>query len=104
MELQTIIERQREINNKLYNTKKLTLGERQEWTQALVISIIDSLSRILAQINWKIWEKKVEVNALKIRLELIELFSLVLSLMDIWGMGEEEIYQLYLAKKGKNEK
>ena len=84
---------------------ELSLGEREHWTKEHVVCMLDELSEVLGQINWKHWKKtRREVDEMEIRYELIDLLCFLLNLMLVWGMTPKDIFTMHKAKLFENHK
>lgn len=78
-------------------------GNKEQMTKEYVLAILDELSEVLMQINWKIWKKsKIKIDELELKYELIDILIFTITLMQVWGMDAKEAYQLYLNKTGEN--
>ncbi len=100
--LDSMVGMQRKFGKKFINFDKLTLIQKEKWTKEMVVAMIDELSEILGQINFKHWKKRVNVNQMEVKYEIIDLLHFVLELMLIWGMNEKDIFSMYVAKMHEN--
>lgn len=101
-QLNKMLEVQKEFNKKFYDKTTMTLEDKQEWTQKLVLAIHGELSEIQEHINWKWWKKPTLINEHEIRYELADIQAFLNSLYDVWGMDYKMVAGYYESKMEEN--
>jgi dimeric dUTPase (all-alpha-NTP-PPase superfamily) len=100
--LTEMLRMQTQINSK-YVKGDLNFSEREQWSKDLLLALMDEMSELLGQINWKWWSKnRKEIDVIELKFELIDMLHFILSLMLVWGMTDKEIYTMYMAKANEN--
>lgn len=101
--LKEIIRLQGEINKAFLNPLTLNTKEKEQWTLNLIHALTSELEEVKDQINWKWWSKqRKDVDIIELKYEIIDLMHFVLSLALLWGMDENEIYRMFVAKAREN--
>ena len=103
--LEAMLDCHRYLIKKFYD-KKLdihSLEEKREWTIGRInLAILDEISELNNALNFKWWKKPHELNEKEIKMEIIDLFKFVLTLMIYWGMTKDEILSYYESKYKEN--
>ena len=103
--LDKMVNSQKRFAVKFIEFGKLNLEGKERWTKELVICMMDELSEVLGQINWKHHKKtRQKVDEIKVKYELIDLLCFLLNLMFVWNMTAEDIFTMHKAKTLENHK
>ncbi|MCQ9207657.1 MAG: dUTP diphosphatase [Omnitrophica bacterium] len=101
--LNEMVDSQKQFATKFIAFGKLTLKGKERWTKELVVCMLDELSEVLGQINWKHHKKtRQRVDETEVRYELIDLLCFLLNLMLVWQMTPEDIFSMHKAKVLEN--
>lgn len=90
--------------NNICHYDSLTLKEKQAWSKDLILCAFDEMNLIMHFFNWAHWVPRKAVRIPDLKFQLAALLSCVISLMLVWGMDAEEIFQLYTIRKRKHVK
>ena len=83
---------------------RLDLEQKERWTKEMVLAILDELSEVLGQINWKHWKNEQPVDETEVKYELIDLWHFLMNLMLIWKMTPKDVFSMYVTKNRENYK
>jgi dimeric dUTPase (all-alpha-NTP-PPase superfamily) len=101
--LESMVDSQEAFARRFIPFKALGLRSKERWTKELVVCMVDELSEVLGQINFKHWKKtRQEVDEVEVKYELVDLLCFLLNLMLVWGMTPEEIFSMHKAKVWEN--
>ena len=95
---------QKKFGGMFIDFDKLKLEEKERWTKEMVLAMMDELSEVLGQINWKHWKNEQPVDEMEVKYELIDLWHFLMNLMLVWGMKPEDVFSMYIAKNRENYK
>jgi len=99
--LDTIFAKQKEFDDFLAANRKLNYNT-EEWIQKEVLAMIAELGELLDEVNFKWWKNPKEIDADRVKSELIDILHFFVSMCLKVGMDGEELYQRYLDKNKLN--
>lgn len=95
-------ERQLAFNNKFFVDKvnktvdKLTLSEREDWTQKFLLHIVKEQAEVLDEINFKMHRKENKnVILSNVIEEMMDIQKFVLGLFQVWGFTYQEYCEAF---------
>lgn len=100
--LAVMLEKQAQINS-MFIPSKIDLDAKKFWTMRMKMAMDVEISEMLEQMRFKWWKKnQQEIDEKELKYELIDALHFLLSMMIIWGMDSNEIYEMYLTKAQEN--
>jgi dimeric dUTPase (all-alpha-NTP-PPase superfamily) len=93
---------QKQFGSKFCDFDKLTDNEKKVWTKEYILCLIDEVSELMNQIQFKHWKKSEDINETEVKYELIDMMHFLLSLMLVWKMDPIEVFSMYVAKNREN--
>lgn len=103
--LEQMLNLQKELMEKYYtptNIESMTLAQKEKYTIDTTIALEDEISEVRKELNWKWWKKPKKISMPNLKYELIDVFFFVLTLLIVWEMTPEEIFEHYTIKWREN--
>lgn len=100
--LETIFERQKAFDDELITKRKLEHISREEWLQKESLAIMDELSELINEVNYKWWKNPKPLDERAIKEELIDILHFWVSMCLKMGMSAQEVLHVYLDKNAEN--
>lgn len=100
--LDTIFAMQKAFDDELIRSRHLESIEREEWMQKLTLAMMDELSELINEVNYKWWKNPKPIDADSVKGELIDILHFLTSMCLKMGMSAQEMHDRYLAKNGEN--
>lgn len=99
--LEEIFACQKELDEFIKTARKLDFTE-EEWVQKKSLALINEVSELLNEVNYKWWKNKKEVDKSKVKEELVDVLHFLIGMMIDVGASAEEIYDIYMRKNAEN--
>lgn len=99
--LDVIFAKQKEFDGFLAAHRQLNFST-EVWIQKEVLAMIAELGELLDEVNFKWWKNPKEVDADRVKDELVDILHFFVSMCLKVGMDGEELYQRYLEKNKLN--
>lgn len=100
--LDTIFEMQGKFDAELIERRALHAISREEWIQKETLAMVDELSELLNEVNYKWWKNPKPINEDAVKGELVDILHFFTSMCLKMGMTAEELYERYLDKNKEN--
>lgn len=103
--LSNIFLEQRDFNL-YFMPKKMTLKQREQWTEKYFAKTVVELTEVYTLTRFKDHKKYINCNVdvAKIREELIDVTKYVMNMMHIWGMDDKLFFSEFFRKSAINRK
>lgn len=75
---------------------------KDEWVQKEILAILSELAELLAEVNFKWWKNKKEVNSDNVKEEIVDILHFFTGLCLKIGMNAEELTRIYIKKNEEN--
>mgnify|MGYP001214130216 CR=1 FL=1 len=107
MNLETIFERQIELNKKinpsLYTDIQSNPELKRKWFLNFELALKQESAEAIDSLNWK-WWKKDQDDWENVKVELIDMLHFWVSMCTIAGLDAKDVFELYAKKHKLNEK
>ena len=100
--LTTIFERQKAFDDDLIGRRGLEYITREEWLQKESLAIMDELSELINEVNYKWWKNPKPLDEAAIQEELIDILHFWVSMCLKMDMSAQDVLDIYLAKNQEN--
>lgn len=100
--LTTIFARQKAFDDDLIQRRQLSHITREEWLQKETLAIMDELSELLNEVNYKWWKNPKPLDEAAIKEELIDILHFWVSMCLKMDMSAQDVLDIYLAKNDEN--
>ena len=100
--LATIFERQKAFDDDLIARRNLGHITREEWIQMESLAIMDELSELINEVNYKWWKNPKPLDEAAIKEELIDILHFWASMCSKMGMSAQDVLDIYMAKNQEN--
>ena len=74
----------------------------QEWAQKKSLAMIDEISELLNELNYKWWKNSKEINKDLVAGELVDILHFWTSICLDFGLTAEDIHKIYFDKNKEN--
>ncbi len=91
--LDTYISRERELDGKY---------TQSEWIQKKSLALIDEVTELLNEVNYKWWKNPKPVNERAVKEEIVDILHFFVSICLTAGMTADELYEIYCDKNREN--
>lgn len=99
--LEIIFEMQESLNNYISESRGLNFS-KDEWIQKRALALIEEVTEVLNELNYKWWKNPKQRNDDKLKEELVDVLHFFVGMCIDAGMTAEEMYQIYLKKNKEN--
>ena len=107
MKLETIFERQIELNKKinpsLYKDIENDPELKRKWFLNFELALKQESAEAIDSLNWKWWKKDTD-DWENVKVELIDMLHFWVSMCTIAGLDAKDVFELYAKKHKLNEK
>lgn len=100
--LDTIFQMQNKFDTELIERRALHAISREEWIQKETLAMVDELSELLNEVNYKWWKNPKPIDEDAVKGELVDILHFFTSMCLKMGMSAEELYERYLNKNKEN--
>ena len=101
--LEEIFSLQDELNSRIgVVTQGLDDEEQRKWILNYVRAMQQELAELTDSVPWKWWAKYQEFDKQNARVEVVDLFHVLISLAQVLGMSADDVYDAYLKKNKVN--
>lgn len=100
--LSMIFERQKAFDDDLIARRQLSHITREEWLQKETLAIMDELSELMNEVNYKWWKNPKPLDEAAIKEELIDILHFWVSMCIKMGMDAKDVLEIYLEKNKEN--
>lgn len=87
------ISRERELDGKF---------TQSEWIQKKSLALIDEVTELLNEVNYKWWKNPKPVNERAVKEEIVDILHFFVSICLTAGMTADELYEIYCDKNSEN--
>ncbi|MCI8487703.1 MAG: dUTPase [Clostridia bacterium] len=87
------ISRERELDGKF---------TQSEWIQKKSLALIDEVTELLNEVNYKWWKNPKPVNERAVKEEIVDILHFFVSICLTAGMTADELYEIYCDKNCEN--
>jgi dimeric dUTPase (all-alpha-NTP-PPase superfamily) len=99
--LDEIFARQKELDGFIKESRNLEYTF-EEWIQKKSLALINEVSELNCEVNYKWWKNKKELDYGKIKEELVDILHFLIGMCVDSGLTAEETYNIYLDKNREN--
>jgi dimeric dUTPase (all-alpha-NTP-PPase superfamily) len=101
--LEEIFEMQRNLNRRIgIDTDKMDDDDRVKWVLNYGRALGQELAELIDSVPWKWWAKYQEFDKQNAKVEVADMFHFLISLAQVLGLSDEDVYQAYLKKNRVN--
>lgn len=100
--LDTIFAWQKKFDEDLLNRRNLQHITRDQWIQMETLAMMDELSELINEVNYKWWKNPKPVDETRVKEELVDILHFFTSMCLKMGMSAQELCQMYLEKNKEN--
>lgn len=100
--LEQIFFMQKCFDDELCQTRNLGHITREEWIQKETLAMMDELSELINEVNYKWWKNPKPIDEDNVKGELVDILHFFVSMCLKMGMSAEELHALYLQKNQEN--
>lgn len=99
--LETIFQMQKELNDYIIKVRSLNFS-KEEWIQKRSLALIDEVTELLNEVNYKWWKNPKPLNDADIKEELVDILHFYVGMCIDAGLSAEELFDIYLHKNKEN--
>ena len=100
--LDAIFTMQAALDEEIIARRNLQHIEPQEWIQKEVLALIDELSEVLNEVNYKWWKTPKQIDETALKEELVDVLHFFVSMCLKAGMTSRELHDIYMEKNKEN--
>lgn len=100
--LENIFKFQQMFDTELVEKRGLQHISMEEWIQKETLAMLSELAELIEEVNFKWWKNEKQVDAGKVKGELVDILHFFVSMCLKTGMDAEELHQRYLDKNKEN--
>lgn len=102
--LDEIFAMQKTLDEYITDTRNLNDGKysKSDWIQKKCLALIDEVTELLNEINYKWWKNEKPINEQAVKEELTDILHFFISMCIDAGMTGEELFQIYRNKNQEN--
>jgi dimeric dUTPase (all-alpha-NTP-PPase superfamily) len=100
--LNTIFTMQKGLNEYIIQKRGLQGISKEEWMQKQSLALIEEVTELLNEVNYKWWKNPKEINQTAVREELVDILHFYVSLCLSAGVSADDLFDTYLAKNKEN--
>ena len=102
-QLRELFRMQKALNERIgVHTDNMTDEQKTEWTLNYCRAMSQELAELTDSVPWKWWAKYQKLDEQNARVEVVDLFHLLISLAQVLGMSADDVYEAYLKKNEVN--
>lgn len=75
---------------------------KDEWVQKEILALLSELGELLAEVNFKWWKNKKEVNWDNVKEEIVDVLHFFTGMCLKIGMNADELTRIYIKKNEEN--
>lgn len=90
------------FDEEVLQKRGLTGISREEWIQKETLAMMDELSELLNEVNYKWWKNPKPIDEEAVKGELVDVLHFFTSMCLKMGMDGEELHRRYLEKNKEN--
>jgi len=99
--LDVIFEMQKSLNDFITNSRNLQYTQ-EEWIQKRAIALIEEVTEVLNEVNYKWWKNPKPRNDEHLKEELVDVLHFFVGMCIDAGLSADEMYDIYLKKNKEN--
>jgi dimeric dUTPase (all-alpha-NTP-PPase superfamily) len=100
--LECIFEMQQLLDQDIIEKRRLEQISSSEWIQKKTLAMLDELSELLNEVNYKWWKNPKPIDEAALKGELVDILHFFVSMCLSAGMDARELFELYKAKNQEN--
>lgn len=100
--LELIFEWQRKFDDEIIKTRGLEHITQQEWIQKETLALMDELSELINEVNYKWWKNPKPIDEHAVKEELVDILHFFTSMCLKMGMSADELCGMYIEKNKEN--
>ena len=100
--LDLIFQMQSKLDADILERRNLHGISREEWIQKETLAMMDELSELINEVNYKWWKNPKPIDDNLIKGELVDILHFFVSMCLKMDMTGEELYNLYMQKNQEN--
>ncbi len=99
--LDKIFSMQKSLNEYIIEKRNLKFT-KEEWIQKGSLALIDEITELLNEVNYKWWKNPKEIDYPAVKEEIVDMLHFFVSIALYAGMTSEELYAIYIDKNKEN--
>ena len=99
--LDKIFEMQKSLDDYIRTERNLEFT-KSEWLQKKSLALIDEVTELLNEINYKWWKNEKPINDAAVKEELTDVLHFFVSMCLDAGLSADELFSIYKAKNEEN--
>lgn len=99
--LDEIFNMQKSLNDYIIKNRNLNFT-KEEWIQKGSLALIDEITELLNEINYKWWKNPRPIDDNAVKGEIVDMLHFFVSICLYAGMTSDELYKLYIDKNKEN--
>ena len=100
--LDLVFQMQSKLDADILERRNLHGISREEWIQKETLAMMDELSELINEVNYKWWKNPKPIDDNLIKGELVDILHFFVSMCLKMDMTGEELYNLYMQKNQEN--
>jgi dimeric dUTPase (all-alpha-NTP-PPase superfamily) len=102
-QLREIFKMQKALNERIgVCTDNMTQEEKTKWVLNYCRAMTQEIAELTDSVPWKWWAKYQKFDEQNARVEVVDLFHFLISLAQVLGMSDEDVFNAYVKKNEVN--
>lgn len=99
--LEEIFTMQKSLNDYIIEKRNLNFS-KEEWIQKGSLALIDEITELLNEVNYKWWKNPKEVDDNAVKEEIVDMLHFFVSICLYAGVSAKDLYDAYIEKNKEN--
>jgi len=102
--LDSIFQKQIELDDIITKAKNIDLSQysKEEWLQKKALALIEEVTEVVQETNYKWWKTKNQVDYNKVKEEVVDILHFLVSMCLTLDMTSDELFAIYKNKHNEN--
>ena len=92
---------QKSLNDYIIEKRNLNFS-KEEWIQKGSLALIDEITELLNEVNYKWWKNPKEVDDNAVKEEIVDMLHFFVSICLYAGVSAKDLYDAYIEKNKEN--
>lgn len=99
--LEEIFTMQKSLNDYIIEKRNLNFS-KEEWIQKGSLALIDEITELINEVNYKWWKNPKEVDDNAVKEEIVDMLHFFVSICLYAGVSAKDLYDAYIEKNKEN--
>ena len=93
---------EKQYSDRFETTRYFAALSKEEWIQKRALALIEEVTEVLNEVNYKWWKNPKEVDERAVKEEIVDILHFLVSMALSAGMSAKEMFEIYLDKNEEN--